>query len=192
MRPQNVVHSVSQAEGVSENSRKGKVALTVLPTPPSFLKQVINSPAERTIPVPGGGKTISSPKMGKLGLRNAHRQPLLNSPLSSQLLLHHFLPRAQTPLSCHLFTNLFFTVQKILKLPTLVTFTSCAGSQVHTKIQQNVYALFLVHLSLSLWFLVPARNPNRMEGNFLFPYTYLDNFLTNCTILCKRYFTIKQ
>ena len=81
--------------------------------------------------------------MGKLGLRNAHTETLLNSPLPSQLLLHHLLPLVQTPLSCHLFTNLFLTVQRILKLSALVTFTSCVGSQVHTKIQQNVYAFIL-------------------------------------------------
>lgn len=144
MRPQNVVHSVSQAEGVSENSRKGKVALTVPSTPPSFFPETgkkVLSPAERTIPLPEGGKTIST-KDGQVRAEKPTHTTLLNSPLSSQLLLHHFLPRAQTPLSCHLFTNLFFTVQKILKLPALVTFTSCAGSQGHTKIQQNVYAFF--------------------------------------------------
>lgn len=65
---------------------------------------------------------FSSPETGNSGPRNLFKQTLLNSPLSSWLLLP--LPTlAQIPWSCQFFTNLLLLCLKGIKASALITYS---------------------------------------------------------------------
>ena len=88
-------------------------------------------------------------KDGEVGAEKPAHTNLVKPTLIFLVTSSPFTTLAQTPLSCQFFTNLFFTVQKVLKLSAVVTFIVLwRFSWTHKNSAKFVYSSF-VNLSLS-------------------------------------------